>query len=112
MKTIKKMITPILEFIGIRSKEWYMQRIVCFVINMTSYEGEWRKGFYHRYYIYIQNVIPNFSIFSMISDDGVLSFDGFDELSEKKIVIDANKHLTRKTARTIYMILKNFDIFR
>lgn len=36
-----------LESLGIiKSKEWYMQRIVKFVLNMTSYEGEWMKGFY------------------------------------------------------------------
>ena len=111
MKNIKQLITPILEFIGIRSKEWYMQRIVCFVLNMTSYEGEWKKGFYHKYHIHIQDVIPNFVIFAMISDNGALSFEGYDELSEKEITIDANKHLSRKTARQIYQILKHINIF-
>ena len=108
----RKSITHILEFIGIRSKEWYIQRIVKFVINMTSYEGEWSKGYYHKYYIHIQDVIPNFDIFSMISDDGVLSFRGYDELSKKRITIDANEHLTQKTARIIYRILKRIDIFK
>ena len=112
MKNIKQLITSILEFIGIRSKEWYMQRIVCFVLNMTSYEGGLRKGYYHKYPIHIQDVIPNFDIFSMISDNGVLSFKGYDELSKKRITIDANEHLTQKTARIIYRILKRIDIFR
>lgn len=109
---ISRLIIPILGFIGIRTKEWYMQRIVCFVLNMTSYEGEWRKGFYHRYDIHIQDIIPNFVIFKMISDNGDLSFEGYDELSEMVITIDANQHLSRKTARRIYRILKSIDIFR
>ena len=109
---IRRLITPILEFMGIRTKEWYMQRMVCFVLNMTSYEGEWKKGFHHKYDIHIQDIIPNFVIFKMISDNGVLSFEGYDLLSEKVITIDADKHLSRKTARRIYKILKSIDILK
>ena len=83
-------IIPFLEvFIGIKSKEWYMQRIVKFILNMTSYEGEWKKGFYHKYDIYLKDIIPNFVIFSMISDNGELLFEGHDDLSEKEITIVA-----------------------
>ncbi len=102
-----------LESLGIiKSKEWYMQRIVKFVLNMTSYEGEWMKGFYHSYDIHLQDIIPNFIIFKIISDNGELMFNGYDELSEKVITIVANKHLTWSTARRIYRILKNINIFR
>lgn len=111
MKPNYEDIASFLEFIGIRSKEWYMQRIVKFVLNMTSYEGEWKKGFYHKYEIYLKDIIPNFVIFKMISDNGELLFEGYDELSEKEITIVANKHLTRRTARRIYRILKNINIF-
>lgn len=96
----------------IRTKEWYMQRIVKFILNMTSYEGEWRHGFYHEYDIHIQDVIPNFVIFSMISDNGDLLFSGYDLLSKDRITIKAEEYFTRKTARWIYRILKNIDIFK
>lgn len=95
----------------LKPKEWYMQRIINFILNMTAYEGEWCKGFYHSYDIHIQDVIPNFVIMTMISDMGVLSFEGYDELSEKVITINADKHLSRKTARRIYKILKHINIF-
>lgn len=113
MKLKYEDIMIFLECMGIiESKEWYMQRIVKFVLNMTSYEGEWRKGFYHSYDIHIQDIIPNFVIFKIISDNGELLFNGYDELSEKVITIVANKHLTRRTARRIYKILKSINIFR
>jgi hypothetical protein len=111
MKLMYEDFEPFLKFIGIKSKEWYMQRIVKFVLNMTSYEGEWSKGFYHKYDIHIQDIIPNFVIFNMISDNGELLFEGYDELSEKVITIVADKHLTRRTARRIYRILKSINIF-
>ena len=111
MRLMYEDFMPFLEFIGIKSKEWYIQRIVNFVLNMTSYEGEWRKGFYHKYDIHLQDIIPNFVIFKMISDNGELLFEGYDELSEQVITIVANKHLTRKTARRIYKILKSINIF-
>lgn len=95
-----------------RNKEWYMQRIVKFILNMTSYEGEWHKGYYHSYDIHIQDVIPKFVIFRMISDNGLLQFYGYDLLSNNQITITAEKHLTWKTARNIYRILKRIDIFK
>lgn len=112
MRLMYEDIEPFLEYIGIRSKEWYIQRIVKFILNMTSYEGEWKKGFYHQYDIHLQDIIPNFVIFRIISDNGELLFEGYDELSEKEITIVAHKHLTRKTSRQIYKILKGIDIFK
>lgn len=96
----------------IRTREWYMQRIVNFILNMTSYEGEWRQGFHHEYDIHIQDVIPNFVIFTMVSDNGLLLFKGYDLLSKTQITIKANEYLTWKTARQIYRILKRIDIFK
>ena len=96
----------------IRTKEWYMQRIVKFTLNMTSYEGEWRHGYHHEYDIHIQDVIPNFVIFTLISDNGDLLFRGHDFLSKSAITIKAEEYLTRKTARRIYKILKSINIFK
>ena len=96
----------------IKNKEWYMQKIVKFTLNMTAYEGDWRHGYHHQYDIHIQDVIPNFVIFTLISDNGALKFDGWDLLSGKRIEIDADAHLTRKTARKIYQILKRINIFK
>jgi hypothetical protein len=95
-----------------RTKEWYMQRIVKFILNMTSYSGDWCRGYHHEYDIHIQDVIPNFVIFTMISDNGDLSFYGYDLLSRTQITIKAEEHLTRKTAKQIYCILKNINIFK
>lgn len=82
----------------IRTKDWYIQKIVCFVLNMTSYEGEWRHGYHHQYDIYIQDVIPNFVIFTMKCDNGHLTFYGYDLLSDERITIDAENYLTWKSA--------------
>ena len=95
-----------------RTKQWYMQRIVKFILNMTSYEGEWKHGFRHEYDIHIQDVIPNFVIFTMISDNGDLSFSGYDLYTEKETNIKAETFLTWWTARKIYRILKGIDIFK
>lgn len=89
-----------------------MERIICFVLNMTSYSGEWCKGYYHSYDIHIQDVIPKFVIFRMISDNGVLKFHGYDEIFCQEITLTADKHLTWRTARRIYRILKRINIFR
>lgn len=94
------------------NKKWYINKIKGFVMNMTRYNGEWCKGFHHKYQIYIKDIIPDFIIFEIHVDNGDLSFFGYNlKINKETMIMNSEDILTKEYARKIYKFLKGIDIF-
>ena len=97
-----------------KNKQYYIDKIAGFVINMTSYQGEWCRGYNHKYQILISDVIPSFIIFEIQENNGEMRFMGYDKNTPEihyAYFDNPEERLTKKQFRKIYKILKGIDIF-
>ena len=96
-----------------KNKQYYIDKIAGFVINMTSYQGEWCQGYNHKYHIRIPGVIPSFIIYEIQENNGKMRFQGYDKNTQIHYAYfdDPEERLTKKQFRKIYKILKGIDIF-
>lgn len=92
----------------------YIDRIVNWVLHLTSYPGELCKGYKHNYDIPIKDVFKdNVFMVGLVVNNGSLGVKAWTyENGRRKISIVPEEELSDSQVRTIYFCLKSIDLFK
>ena len=84
-------------------------QITNFVLNICLWQT-FNKGYFHRMSIHLQDIIPDFVIFSLIVNDGELIFEGHDLKTNEQKSIKASE-VDPKHIDEILNVIKNINLF-
>ena len=91
------------------------KQITNFVLNIALWQSV-NHGYYHKLSMYIKDVIPGFSIFWIVVDNGELSFEGVEIDDQGYAISDRNavrkaSDIAPEQLEEILKILKNINLF-
>lgn len=93
----------------------YLDRIVNWVLHLTSYPGEWCKGYHHEYDLPIKDFFPEKNKFAvgLAVDNGDLSVEVWEmDNRGRNIIYVPEAELSTRQLRTIYRCLKSINLFK
>ena len=84
-------------------------QITKFVLNICTWQT-FNKGYFHRMSMHLQDIIPDFVIFSLVVDNGELIFEGYDLKTNKERSIKASE-VDSKYIDEILNVIKDINLF-